>query len=126
MPVDSSDAYLGPAARMDMVGCVQIDVNILPILKKQLLDEHDAINIHNKFLALPRQPTAMEVLNQFVLHGGNSRCTNAELRQLATGLEEYLDKVLESKLLYKPEWEDAGKVGVQQLVLNLDEILMSC
>lgn len=65
----------------------------------------------------------MEVVKQFVDYGVNNRCPVSELRELATGLEEYLDKVLQKRLLYTVEWDDAEKV-IHSLLsiffLNLD------
>lgn len=53
----------------------------------------------------------MEVVKQFVDYGVNNRCPVSELRELATGLEEYLDKLLQKRLLYTAEWDDAEKVN---------------
>ncbi|GMH41353.1 hypothetical protein BSKO_09263 [Bryopsis sp. KO-2023] len=89
---------------------LQVGVDVPPILKKQLLDEYEVIISQNRTLSAPRRPNAMEILRQFVDYGGTSRCPVTELRELATGLEEYFDKSLEKHLLYKVEWEDAKKL----------------
>ena len=92
---------------------MQLQLEIPPILKKQLLDEYDIVTSSQKTVTLPRKPNAMQILRQFYEYGKKElRCTNSELQMLITGLEEYIDKTLEDFLLYEIEWKQAARVRI--------------
>lgn len=89
---------------------VTIDIEVPPLLKKQLIDEHEYIMSEGKLVDLPRRPNVNELLQQYVSQVHAHRGSSDVEEDTAWGLRTYFDKALYQCLLYAPEREQANKV----------------
>ncbi len=97
----------------------QLSLTMPAPLKKQLLDDHDAVVENSKLLPLPRSPTVVEIVQQYVAHVlGRQPSADAE-DDVAAGLQLYFDKALVHCLLYKGERQQADQVGLRGLGAEL-------
>mmetsp|Transcript_13654 Transcript_13654/g.29289 ORF Transcript_13654/g.29289 Transcript_13654/m.29289 type:complete len:266 (+) Transcript_13654:201-998(+) len=82
---------------------VHLDLDIPAILKKQLLDDYDAVVEDAKLVPLPRSPTVAELLQRYCTQAHEQRGSSENEQQVALGLVTYFDKSLEAVLLYRAE-----------------------
>jgi mortality factor 4-like protein 1 len=87
----------------------EMKLNVPEILKVQLVDDWEAVTKNNQLVPVPRNPTVVEVLQQFGEYakslGKSSNLREAELLTptIISGLQVYFDKSLGANLLYRFE-----------------------
>ncbi|GFR44980.1 hypothetical protein Agub_g6290, partial [Astrephomene gubernaculifera] len=92
---------------------LHLELDISPVLKKALLDDHDAVVTDAKLVPLPRSPCVAEVLRRYCEHVaevGGSAGGGHVAAEVAGGLRSYFDKALMAVLLYRSERPQAMAV----------------
>lgn len=89
---------------------VQVDVEIPALLKKQLVEDYEAINEEKKLLPLPRHPCVWEICSAYINQVASERTQSKEEEEIAHGLRVYFDKALSQCLLYSAEKDQADTV----------------
>lgn len=86
---------------------IHLELDLPPLLKKQLLEDYACIVEQGKRLPLPRNPSVEQVLQRYVVDAQQHRGSSEGEEELALGLRTYFDKALQVVLLYRGEREQA-------------------
>eukprot|EP00877_Chromochloris_zofingiensis_P010334 jgi/Chrzof1/5554/Cz16g07110.t1 len=89
---------------------LHVEIDIPPPLKKQLLDDYDAVHDEGKYIPLPRHPNVGEIAQQYVSYVRDRQAAADIEDEIVAGLKMYFDKTLTHCLLYKHEQAQANKV----------------
>mmetsp|Transcript_13980 Transcript_13980/g.24516 ORF Transcript_13980/g.24516 Transcript_13980/m.24516 type:complete len:336 (-) Transcript_13980:941-1948(-) len=90
---------------------MNLDIEIPPIIKKYLVDDHDCVVEEGRLLPLPRYPSIIETMEQYVAQAKELRPGTVDAEEeVSHGLQSYFDKCLLPLLLYGGEREQAGQV----------------
>lgn len=92
---------------------LHVEIDIPPPLKKQLLDDYDAVHDEGKYIPLPRHPNVGEIAQQYVSYVRDRQAAADIEDEIVAGLKMYFDKTLTHCLLYKHEQAQANKVRLQ-------------
>lgn len=92
---------------------VSLELSIPAVLKKQLLDDYEAVSGgstgENKVVPLPRQPTVNDILIQYVQQALDRKGEANGEEEITHGLRCYFDKALHFCLLYSSERRQEAK-----------------
>eukprot|EP00879_Flechtneria_rotunda_P019936 GHRR01020955.1.p1 GENE.GHRR01020955.1~~GHRR01020955.1.p1 ORF type:complete len:233 (+),score=96.42 GHRR01020955.1:983-1681(+) len=89
---------------------VQLTIELPAQLKKQLLDQYDAVHEEQKLVPLPRRPTVMQVFEQYIEYVKDKQQESPAEEDLVSGLQVYFDKALYQCLLFRAERQQAEQV----------------
>ncbi|CAG8461682.1 7002_t:CDS:10 [Paraglomus brasilianum] len=85
----------------------ELQVSIPEALKAKLIDDWEHIILRGELVPLPRQPTVIEILNQYIDEKSKAAIAKGERSdihsEVANGIKVYFEKVLSTMLLYASE-----------------------
>lgn len=89
---------------------MEIRIKLPDELKNWLVDDWDLVTRQKKLVEIPAKTTVQQILDDYVKSKKGSKVKESQVVEVAAGIKEYFDTMLNCQLLYKFEKPQYAKI----------------